>query len=122
MIHNTAMNVLHTIYCNLVQNINSLTFHNSILMVTYVFAELQEIAGGTCAGTQPRSTSCDLIPLEVHSSQQTQSVETDHFGFGTSIKASDFDIVINRVLMLLHKMYKYGLVNNFIFTEWQYMY
>jgi hypothetical protein len=62
-----------------------------------MFAELQEIAGGTCAGTQPRSTSCDLILLEVHSSQQTRSVETDHSDFGTSIKVSDFDIIINSV-------------------------
>jgi hypothetical protein len=57
-----------------------------------MFAESQEIAGGTCAGTQHRLTFCDLIPLEVHSSRQTQSVETDPYGFGTSIKVSDCDI------------------------------
>jgi hypothetical protein len=71
---------------------------------------LQEIAGGVCAGTQPRSTSCVLIPLGVHSSQQTQSVEIDRSDFGTLVKVTNFDIILNSV-MLQHKIYKCGAVH-----------
>ena len=78
--------------------------------------ELQEIAGGVCAGTQPRSTSCVLIPLGVHSSRQTQSVETDHFDFGTLIKVINFDIILNSV-KLQYKMYKYGAVHYVIYIN-----
>jgi hypothetical protein len=87
-----------------------------------MFAELQEIAGGVCAGTLRRSTSCDLISLGVHFFRQTQSVEIDHSDFGTSIKVTDFNIIlkwpINTRSMLQHKVYKYGAVNYFTSIEW----
>jgi hypothetical protein len=71
----------------------------------YMFVEIQEIAGGVCAGTQPRSTSCVLIPLGVHSSRQTQSVETDRFDFGTLIKVTHYVTILNS-FMLQCKIYK----------------